>query len=557
MPLCFGKVATIAKPVPSMHPSTRTARQQHISSIKPTTLFQSVVRLLVFVNVNMLFDKASALLLASSNLLHPIKYQDDIIPQTPILSTYRRFDWDDTPANETLVYHDCFNGYHCAKLRVPMDWTVDKSEDNRTVEIAVIRLAATVPVTDSRYGGAVLLNPGGPGGSGVNMLLREGKSIRTITGAGPDADNTTARHFDIISFDPRGVNNTRPTFTCFPNYIERLIFELETQAYGVFDSSETAFTNYWTQIRTEADICSKRAIEEDIAEHMSTSNVVKDIVAIIERHGEWREKEARNLLRLSDNSDLSDSIKYHPGKELVQYMGFSYGTVLGATLADMFPDRVKRAVLDGVVDSFDYYQGGWLTNLQDTDLQIVKFGEYCWLGGPKNCPLYHADGPAVIVDRFSRIVQNLTSNPIGVPATSEHSADLATWSDLKQLFKSITYNPLTTFHSLAQILVQLEQGNGTALVQSRRSIKDKIKEGLSEECTRDGPYSSACVQHSAGFDDTISTAILCSDAEPQTNITREEYWKYAQKLMGQSKLIGDVWGIIRLRCTQVSHIILA
>jgi hypothetical protein len=92
-----------------------------------------------------------------------------------------------------LVYHDCFGGFQCARLQVPLDWNAEEGTDNRTAEIALIKVPATVPVTDSRYGGAVVLNPGnsyrsatynptiglltreigGPGGSGVSLVLTE------------------------------------------------------------------------------------------------------------------------------------------------------------------------------------------------------------------------------------------------------------------------------------------------------------------------------------------------------------------------------------------------
>lgn len=55
------------------------------------------------------------------------------------------------------------------------------------------------------------------------------------------------------------------------------------------------------------------------------------------------------------------------GAPMLQYLGFSYGTFLGNTFGSMFPDRVKRMVLDGVVDATDYTAQGWITNLQDTD----------------------------------------------------------------------------------------------------------------------------------------------------------------------------------------------
>ena len=326
-------------------------------------------------------------------------------------------------------------------------------------------------------------------------------------------------------------------------------------AYGAPGSSDTAYTNLWTLVRTLADQCSKRAIESGIGEHMSTPDVARDIVEIFERHGEWREQEARRLLRSTDISerDLPDHVKYRPGEEMIQFWGFSYGTVLGATLADMYPERVERVILDGVVDSFDYYEGGWTSNLQDTDMEIAKFAEYCWLGGPDKCALYDKDGPALIAQRFSEITQNLKHNPIGVPGTDEYGADLATYTDLKKLFWNTAYRPLMQFHNLAETMAQLEKGNGTTLIQARRNQSLLIKMGLPEQCTKDGSYSDACNPFYDGEGmSLVSAGVLCSDAESQIDMTKEEFWDYVQDTIKQSKLMGDVWSTIRMHCTQVS-----
>lgn len=68
-----------------------------------------------------------------------------------------------------------------------MDWTHMSNEANKTVELALIKVEATVPVTDPTYGGAVVLNPGGPGGSGIGQVLRGGYHVRTVLSAAPNA----------------------------------------------------------------------------------------------------------------------------------------------------------------------------------------------------------------------------------------------------------------------------------------------------------------------------------------------------------------------------------
>lgn len=67
---------------------------------------------------------------------------------------------DQVSAHEDLVWHTCYDNFKCSRLRVPMDWHETSSEKDKTVELALVKVEATVPVTDRRYGGAVVLNPG-------------------------------------------------------------------------------------------------------------------------------------------------------------------------------------------------------------------------------------------------------------------------------------------------------------------------------------------------------------------------------------------------------------
>ncbi|OQO10087.1 hypothetical protein B0A48_04443 [Cryoendolithus antarcticus] len=424
------------------------------------------------------------------------------------------FHWAAIKPSTSFKWHDCFGDFKCARLQVPMDWQGHSDEANKTVELAVIKVEATVSVTDPTYGGAVILNPGGPGGSGIGQVLRAGKNVRTLLSAGPESSNGVGKHFDVYGFDPRGVNNTTPTIICQPDSIAAGKWQIETNAYGYIGTSDTSFDN-------------------GIAKHVSTAAVARDIVEIFERHASER------------RATLARTV-YKKGAEMVQYLGFSYGTILGATLSAMYPDRIHRAVLDGVADSFDYMAGGWSTNLPDTDLEFVKLGEYCWLGGPTNCPLYDEDGPAAIIDNLAKIIANFIHEPIGIPGDAISGPVIVTYNDLKRVFRDIVYHPLREFTVTAQILYDISQRNGSSLAAYKRAhFEPSLDHSLSERCLSDGPYSEAC----GGDDGAASFAIACSDGQSRLDQTKESYREYAREIQSQSRLIGEEWAVIQLACT--------
>lgn len=287
---------------------------------------------------------------------------------------------------------------------------------------------------------------------------------------------------------------------------------------------------------------------------MATASVARDIIEIFERHGEWREKEAQRLLNqnamilLGDRSTILERTAYHPGKEMVQYWGFSYGSILGATLAAMFPERIKRAVLDGVADSHDYMAGGWTSNLYDTDLTLVALADHCWEGGRRNCALWDKDGPAVVLENLQKTTTGLAKEPIPVPVERNRGPAVVTYNDLKRLFREIVYWPLRDFPRTTQILHDLSDRNGTSLAAWAHDNRPKIGEPLSVRCLEEGPYSPACF--SAAEPDGAQAGIACTDAPgDRLEQTKTQYREYANAVMAQSSLLGESWATIQLPCT--------
>ncbi|KAF4552531.1 Hypothetical protein D9617_9g023190 [Elsinoe fawcettii] len=225
--------------------------------------------------------------------------------------------------------------FDCATLPVPLDYT---DEASPLLNISLVRLNATQePVI-----GNTLINPGGPGGPGIEQIVLAGNQYLELTG-----------QYNWIGFDPRqngGTGRTIP-FDCkatpprdyFPLAQESLV-------------NDTLLENAWDSTTRYANRCLDAQASN--GPFLSTSFVARDMLEILKR--------------------LPD--------EKLNYVGTSYGTFLGEVFASMFPQHVGRFVLDAVVNPSDWRSGTRSTFLSDTDLVYDGFFSEC-AATPSNCAL--------------------------------------------------------------------------------------------------------------------------------------------------------------------------
>ena len=221
------------------------------------------------------------------------------------------------PAHSTLRWHACTGQAaqqgvpECTTLSVPVDYA---KPGGRRISLALDMIPATAP--RSQQQGVLLVNPGGPGGSGLSL------AAEVAQGLSPEV----AAQYDIVGFDPRGVGSSVPALSCDPGF-----FDGPRPNYiPANPAAEQVLIN---RAKTYAADCGKRF--GWLLPHMTTQDTARDM----------------------------DAIRAAFGVSKINYYAFSYGTYLGQVYATLFPDRVRRMVLDSVVDP----TGVWYTDNVDQD----------------------------------------------------------------------------------------------------------------------------------------------------------------------------------------------
>ncbi|WP_405485892.1 alpha/beta hydrolase [Nocardia sp. NBC_00511] len=219
----------------------------------------------------------------------------------------------DTPDGLDRFYHQSLGwgacddpvlegtGAQCTNVLVPLDYA---KPDGRTTTVAISRIAATDP---ARRRGILIGNPGGPGGSGMHMMVPNGKAMS------PDVH----AEYDLIGMDPRGIGRSDPIKCALP--VPTILFSAGFDIFGY--ARDTAVASAF------ATACV--APDPEKARLITTRNTARDM----------------------------DVIRSAMGENKLNFFGQSYGTYLGAVFAQMFPDRVDRMMLDSAIDPDRWWIG--------------------------------------------------------------------------------------------------------------------------------------------------------------------------------------------------------
>jgi len=298
---------------------------------------------------------------------------------------------------------------------VPVDYA-DSSKGNFQLNIA--RHLALKP--DERIG-SLLVNPGGPGFGGTDFALF----------AAANFGQDLLDHFDIVAWDPRGTASSKPPIDCFSDYDH------------FFASSDI----------TPDDAAERQALV-DLAKESATDCIDKN-------------RATYQYVGTNNSARDMDAIRAALGEPKISYLGFSYGSELGATWATLFPQTVRAAVLDGAVDPTTDATESDAQQLKGFEDSLTKFLSTC--DADPKCT-FNNNGDAE--GAFDRLMDSIDAKPIpsanGRPAVSNEVALTA----VAQAMYSDKLWP-----RLAQALADAQAGNGAGLLSLYDDYYDRQQDG--------------------------------------------------------------------------------
>jgi len=356
--------------------------------------------------------------------------------------------------------------YDCAKVDVPRDW--NNKGNGETYSVAMIRIRSSKQ--QGRIG-SLLLNPGGPGGSGIEFAVY--LSFGEAFGGLP---TEITNKFDIIGFDPRGVGLSDPVECISPADQD------ETNAAPPDPTGLAEFNQLVALNKKIAGACEAKYGAQ--LPHFSTEQTARDV----------------------------DSLRQAVGDEKLSYLGFSYGTLLGATYAQLFPQKVRAMVLDGAVDPKQNLIDGSETQAKGFERAFTNFTNWCKQTAAK-CPIA-PDARKAVTDALTAAATKPVVGGDGRKATPG-------W-----IFTGVVASLYSEsdWAKLATAMAELKQGNAKAIL----ALADQYAQRKA-----DGTYSNL-------FD--AYRAVNCADNKDMPSIAEvrrlQGEWRKKYPLFGGALAVG-------------------
>ena len=263
--------------------------------------------------------------------------------------------WGECPPPAPDTYRD--PRQQCATLTVPLDY---RRPHGRTISVEISRIATSVPALRR---GVLLSNPGGPGGSGLDL---PGALAAVLP---PEVLD----RYDLIGFDPRGVGSSTPISCAIDTSPNSITIRLPYPAPNGSIERNVAFA------RSTAAACDR--LSGDVLPYITTANTARDM----------------------------DAIRAALGERKISYIGFSYGTYLGAVYSSLFAERTDRIVLDSGVDPSLVWRDMWRTWNAGVPVRMAEFHRYA---ATYDAVFHLGATPAAVRATYDRVVSFLDRSPL-------------------------------------------------------------------------------------------------------------------------------------------------
>ncbi|RCI13750.1 hypothetical protein L249_8311 [Ophiocordyceps polyrhachis-furcata BCC 54312] len=298
----------------------------------------------------------------------------------------------------------------CSDINVPMNQFGPPGADGMTFNIPLIRMRGKNGTQN------LLLNPGGPGESGLVFLHTDGASLHDVVG----------EDYHLLSFDPRGIGLSRPTASCYPTRDTR--------------RSRFRFTD-------------PDPFSQSVTRFAWTKNYVQSCADTMKGYGKY----INTPQTAADMNSILDAV----GQKQMLFWGFSYGSLLGQTYAQLYPDRSSRVIIDGVTDFFDWYEEPILRgDFVDTVNVLDGFLDECAKAGATCALAKHGSTKKELQQKLMGFLRNLSAHPMPVYVDVFKQGVLDYSTVLNEVIYSSLFAP-STWPLLARRLAQVMDGNAT------------------------------------------------------------------------------------------------
>lgn len=332
---------------------------------------------------------------------------------------------------QKLSWRSCDGDFQCATLSVPVSYD---DPSGPTIGVEVVRLPASNE--DARIG-SLVLNPGGPGGSGLDYA-------RAARGVTTDA---LRESYDIVGFDPRGVGASDP-IDCLD--------DRQTDAFIAADASPDTPAEVAELDRMSAELgAACQQLSPDLLAHVGTLDVARDL----------------------------DVLRVALGDDHLQYLGKSYGTAIGSTYAELFPTRVGRMVLDGAMDSSLDATKLSLGQAEGFERALRRFAEEC--PSIDGCPL--SANPDAAVNEVRTFLKKVEAAPLPGAGDRRLTESLAVLGIIGSL-----YDKDSGWPALSGALARGFAGDGDALLKLGDYYTDRDSAGHYSSNANDAIYAVNC-----------------------------------------------------------------